>query len=388
MTDNTITDNEFESIRPYTDEETVEALGRISSSPILPVISKFFFPNEPLGTLRRMLKSVGSIDEFQQVVMSELVVAALKRSSSGFTYEGLDNLRKEETFLAISNHRDIILDPALIQWTLFHNNMKMTEICVGSNLLEGSKLVSDLLRSNRMIKVIRGISARELYLSSQLLSKYIRRAVAEGRSSVWIAQREGRTKNGCDTTEQGLLKMFDMSGEGSFSENFKELKITPMSISYEYEPCDFRKARELLIKKTTGSYTKRRNEDTHSIIAGIRQWKGGIHLAIDKPLTEDEIQMASVCDKNDRYQSIRRTLDKRICLGYKLWKTNYIAYDLMKGGSKYAGLYSPSEMDEFKDYTEKRLSRVENRLERGELRKIFWEIYGNPVLSKEEILGE
>lgn len=382
-----MTDNEFENIRPYTDKETVEALKRISNSPLLPLVSKFFFPKKPFNTLHMLLGSVGSTDEFQQVVMSRLVVAALKRSSSGFTYEGLENLGGDKTFLAISNHRDIILDPALVQWTLFHNNMKMTEICVGSNLLEGNKLVSDLLRSNRMIKVIRGISARELYLSSQLLSKYIRKTITEGRSSVWIAQREGRTKNGYDTTEQGLLKMFDMSGEGNFSENFKELNIIPMSISYEYEPCDFRKARELLIKRTTGKYTKRRNEDTHSIIAGVRQWKGGIHLAIDKPISEEEILRASLCDKNDRYQSIRQTLDKRIQCGYKLWKTNYMGYDLMKGGNKYAIMYSPSELEEFKAYTEKRLSRVESRLDRKELRKIFWEIYGNPVLAKEEILN-
>lgn len=380
----TMENNEFESISPYTDAEAVEALGRVARNPVLPLVSKFLFPDQPFGTFRKLLKDIGSIDEFQEVVMSRIVVAAIERSSSGFTYDGLENIAGNGKYLAVSNHRDIILDPALVQWTLFHNNLPFTEICVGSNLLEGNRMVADLLRSNRMIKVIRGISARELYLSSQLLSRYIRSAVATGRSSVWIAQREGRTKNGLDATEQGLLKMFDMSGTGSFKDNFMELNIVPMSISYEYEPCDILKARELLISRTE-KYVKKKREDTHSIMTGIRQWKGGIHLSIDKPLSESEIEMASICDKNDRYHAIRRTLDRRILHGYKLWKTNYMGYDLMNGVEKYSSLYSCEDLDAFKAYTEKRLDKVEKKLDRDELRSIFWHIYGNPVAAKEDL---
>ena len=380
-----MTDKEFESIIPYTDEEVVEVLGRMAKSPMLPVMSKFFFPDEPLNTLRKLLKGVHSIDEFQEVVMYKVVAAIIERSTAGFGCEGLENIDRSSTFLAVSNHRDIILDPALVQWTLYANKMPMTEICVGSNLLEGNRLVADLLRSNRMIKVIRGISARELYLSSQLLSKYIRETVTSGKSAIWIAQREGRTKDGLDTTEQGLLKMFDMSGTGSFLDNFDALHITPMSISYEYEPCDIRKARELLISRSR-KYVKKKMEDTHSIMLGIKQWKGGVHLNIDKPLTRGEIEMASACDRNDRYQAIRRTLDLRIIRGYKLWKTNYMGYDLMNGGSKYRGIYSEAELEAFKDYTERKLNKVERSLDRDELRKIFWQIYGNPVAARERDL--
>ena len=152
-----------------------------------------------------------------------------------------------------------------------------------------------------MIKVIRGISARELYLSSKTLSKYIRLTITSGTSSVWIAQREGRTKDGWDTTEQGLLKMFDMSGEKSFEENFRELNIIPMSISYEYEPCDARKARELYIKQTEGKYVKKPREDMHSILTGIGQRKGHIHLNIGKALTDEEIARAAACRPSGTY---------------------------------------------------------------------------------------
>lgn len=375
---------DYASISPYTDQQAVEALHKVARNPMLPVISKFLFPDEPFYSLHKMLKSINSIDEFQEVVMSKMVVADIQRSSSGFTYEGIEHLDTGKTFLAVSNHRDIILDPALIQWTLFHNKMPLTEICVGSNLLEGNKIVADLLRSNRMIKVIRGISARELYLSSKLLSSYIRSRVASGEASVWVAQREGRTKNGIDLTEQGLLKMFDMSGTKGFKENFMELNITPMSISYEYESCDMKKARELYLSKDR-KYVKKRTEDLHSIMTGIKQWKGRIHLNIDTPLTEEEIERASICDKNDRYQYIRHVLDYRIVKLYKLWKTNYMGYDLMNRTTKYSSLYGKDDLEAFKAYTEHKLSKVERNLDSDALRQLFWEIYGNPVARKEEL---
>ena len=375
---------DYANISPYTDEQAVEALHKVARNPMLPVISKFLFPDEPFYSLHRMLKSINSIDEFQEVVMSKMVVADVQRTTSGFTYECIEHLDTGKTFLAVSNHRDIILDPALIQWTLFHNKMPLTEICVGSNLLEGNKIVADLLRSNRMIKVIRGISARELYLSSKLLSSYIRSRVASGEASVWVAQREGRTKNGIDLTEQGLLKMFDMSGTKGFKENFMELNITPMSISYEYESCDMKKARELYLSKDR-KYVKKRTEDLHSIMTGIKQWKGRIHLSIDTPLTEEEIERASICDKNDRYQYIRHVLDYRIVKLYKLWKTNYMGYDLMNRTTKYSSLYGKDDLEAFKAYTEHKLSKVERNLDRDALRQLFWEIYGNPVARKEEL---
>lgn len=377
---------DYASISPYTDEEAVKALRRVAQNPFLPIVSKFLFPDEPFYTLRRLLKSINSIDEFQQVVMSKMIMTVIQRSSSGFTFDGLENVPKDRKFLAVSNHRDIILDPAMIQWTLFHNDLPLTEICVGSNLLESNRMVSDLLRSNRMIKVIRGISARELYLSSKLLSSYIRDRITSGGSSVWIAQREGRTKNGLDKTEQGLLKMFDMSGKGSFEENFNELNILPMSISYEYESCDIRKARELLISRKQ-KYVKKKHEDTHSIISGISQWKGGINLSIDKPITPEEVHEASILDKNDRYQALRKTLDERIICNYKLWKTNFIAYDMLEGKGKYSDRYSKENVEEFEGYMAHKLGKVEHCLNHDELKQIFLDIYANPVRAKEELLN-
>jgi len=371
--------SEFEDIRPYSDEEAVEAMQRVSRHPALPTISKYLFPKQSINTLAQMLREIKSVEEFQKVVMIGVINAVLARSSEGFTFSGMSNLNKVDgKFLAVSNHRDIVLDPALIQYSLDASGFPMAELCVGSNLLT-NKLIEDLLKSNRMIKVIRGISARQMYLNSQTLSKYIRLSITSGKASIWVAQKEGRSKNGIDKTEQGLLKMFDMSGEGSFEKNFKELNIVPMSISYEYEPCDSRKARELLLSREA-PYVKKKNEDLHSILTGIGQQKGHIHLSVGEPLTAEEIAAAAAQNGNDRYQNLRGILDRRIRSGYKLWKTNYMGYDLMHGTSEFLGeKYLPEDMEKFKAYTEHKLAKLERHLDRKELRDIFWHIYGNPV---------
>lgn len=379
--------NEFTDISPYTDAEAVEALGKLADHPAVVEVSKAIFPDKEPEFLRKILKSVKSIDEFQVLVMNKAVEWVLSTTAHNFSYDGIGNLKKiNGKFLAMSNHRDIILDPAITQVVLYRNAIPMTEIAVGSNLLT-NKYIEYLIRSNRMIKVIRGINARQLYLSSQVLSKYIRECITSGRSSVWIAQREGRAKDGIDTTEQGLLKMLDMSGTADFTTNFEELNIVPLSISYEYEPCDILKARERLISRTQ-KYVKGSREDLISIMTGIEQQKGNIHLNIGSPLTHDEIEAASYCNKNDRYQAIRHAVDVRIIEGYKLWKTNYIGYDMVNHTFKYRDKYTPEEVAQFTDYVEHQLDKVEKSLCRADLRDIFLRIYANPVVSLENLMIE
>lgn len=379
--------NEFTDISPYTDAEAVEALGKLADHPAVVEVSKAIFPDKEPEFLRKILKSVKSIDEFQILVMNKAVEWVLSTTAHNFSYDGIGNLKKiNGKFLAMSNHRDIILDPAITQVVLYRNAIPMTEIAVGSNLLT-NKYIEYLIRSNRMIKVIRGINARQLYLSSQVLSKYIRECITSGRSSVWIAQREGRAKDGIDTTEQGLLKMLDMSGTADFTTNFEELNIVPLSISYEYEPCDILKARERLISRTQ-KYVKGSREDLISIMTGIEQQKGNIHLNIGSPLTHDEIEAASCCNKNDRYQAIRHAVDVRIIEGYKLWKTNYIGYDMVNHTFKYRDKYTPEDVAQFTDYVEHQLDKVEQSLCRADLRDIFLRIYANPVVSLENLMIE
>ena len=378
--------SEFESISPYTDEEAAEALSNLAEFPLLSQVSQQFFPNEDPDFLKKVLKSIKTIDEFQVLVMQKVVRWVIENTAKNFSYDGISNISADKKFLALSNHRDIILDPAITQLILYNNGIPMTEIAVGDNLIT-NKTIEWLIRSNRMIKVVRGISARELYLSSQLLSKYIRLNVTEQRSSIWLAQRQGRTKNGYDITEQGLLKMLDMSGQADFQTNFEELNITPLSISYEFEPCDILKARELVISRKR-KYVKAEGEDFNSIVTGIMQPKGCIHMNIGTPLTSDEIAAAALCDKNDRYQLIRHAVDQRVIDGYKLWKNNYVAYDLANHSYKYSHMYDTADVEAFIEYMQHKLDTVEPEVNREDLRRIFIDIYANPVFTKELLAKE
>ena len=376
--------SEFESISPYTDEEASEALAKLAEYPVVGIASQHFFPEESPDFLQNILKQIKTVDQFQEVVMSKFVRWVLDHTAHNFSYDGISNIDPDKKFLAMSNHRDIILDPAITQLILLTNGIPMTEIAVCDNLIT-SKEIEYLIRSNRMIKVIRGVSARELYLSSQMLSKYIRLNITNQRRSIWLAQRQGRTKNGYDITEQGLLKMLDMSGDKDFQQNFEELNIIPMSISYEIEPCDILKAREIVISKTQ-KYVKAKGEDLNSIMVGIMQQKGNIHLNIGKPLTSEEIAAAALCDKNDRYQLIRHAVDVRVIQGYKLWDNNYIAYDILNDTDKYSGNYTQEDKDKFVAYMEHQLGTVEPELDRAELREVFLGIYANPVVAKETMI--
>ena len=378
--------SEFESISPYTDEEAAEALSKLAEYPLLSKISQQFFPEESPEFLKNVLKSIKTIDEFQVLVMQKVVRWVLDNTAKNFSYDGVSNIDPNKKFLALSNHRDIILDPAITQLVLYANGIPMTEIAVGDNLIT-NKTIEYLIRSNRMIKVVRGISARELYLSSQLLSKYIRLNITNQRSSIWLAQRQGRTKNGYDVTEQGLLKMLDMSGSSDFQRNFEELNIIPMSISYEYEPCDILKARELVISRKS-KYVKAEGEDLNSILVGIMSQKGNIHLNIGKPLTSEEIAEAAKCDKNDRYQLIRHAVDLRVIDGYRVWKNNYVAYDILNHSFKYSDMYNITDVESFVLYMEHQLDTVEKEINREDLRRIFLEIYANPVVTKELLAKE
>lgn len=376
---------EFTDIAPFNDEETDAALSRLANHPNTPWISRYIFPDKPASFLAELLRSIHTVDDFQQLIMSKAIWWVISSTMTNFTYDGLEHIQQlKGKYLAMSNHRDIILDPAIMQVVLMKNNLQPTEICVGDNLLK-QKSVELLIRSNRMIKVIRGISARELYLSSQQLSKYIRESITSGHSSVWIAQRQGRTKDGMDVTEQGLLKMLDMSGTKGFVENFKEIQIVPISMSYEYEPCDIMKAREVLISRTQ-KYVKRELEDLESIILGIKQQKGNVHMNIDTPITEQEIVEAAECDKNDRYKKMRYAVDRRVIQGYKLWKTNYMAYDWVNNTTKYADHYDKADLEAFQEYVAGQLKLVETTLDQKELKDIFLHIYSNPVLNKENFV--
>lgn len=375
--------NEFADICPYSDEQACAAFPKLADSPLAVSVSKLLFPDKEESYFGQVLSQIKTVDQFQKVVIAAGIQWVLKTSVAEFTFDGTENFDKVNgRYLSVSNHRDIIVDPALTQWVMHINGLETSQLCVGDNLLL-NPYVELVLRSNKMIKVIRGVGARELYQTSMTLSRYIRKTITSGESSVWIAQREGRAKNGIDATEQGILKMFDMSGSGDFVNDFLQLNILPISISYEYEPCDILKARELYIRRSVEKYVKGPDEDFNSIMTGIRQWKGNVHLNIGEPLTKEEIEAAAQLSKNERYQNLRHAIDERIIRGYRLWKNNYIAYDIVNSSDKYAEKYTAQERAAFEAYIEKQLDQLEPELSRADVKDILLHIYSNPVQSKE-----
>lgn len=374
-------ESKFDDIRPYYDSEIPAAAGRMKSNPNIDSIAAFL--NIGGDVLRDKLDLCKDIDSFQSNIMAFAVEGILKNTSAGVSYGGLGYFEGGQKHVIVTNHRDIVLDSAIIQLILHTHGVTTTEMAVGDNLIS-SKFVEDIARSNKMIKVVRSTMPRELYESSKLLSEYIRMKVVSQDSSIWIAQRNGRTKDGNDLTEQGLLKMLDMSGTGDFIKDTDELNILPVAISYEFEPCDAEKTHEIY-ESRRHKYVKGADEDFRSILKGIEQWKGRIHFEFTEPVLTEEVRYCARFKKNERFQELAKIIDKQIHATYRLWPNNYIAADLLAeaGGAsaRYQERYTADDMAGFISYMTGKLSGIEGDAE--ELRDIFLHIYANPVASKE-----
>ena len=367
----------FDDIRPYNDSEVHPALERIVADKHFSDVAQCVFPGQDENLFKALLLSCHTKEDFQVKVMSQIVDRILKGTAKEVTFEGLEHFDGGKKHLIVSNHRDIVLDSAIIQLILFKHNVATTEIAVGDNLITSS-FIEDITRSNKMIKVIRSSNPREVYTTSKVLSEYIRHNVANQLSSVWIAQRNGRTKDGIDITEQGLLKMFDMSGSGDFTKDFSELSILPTSISYEFEPCDIFKAMEMYVSRRQ-KYVKAEGEDLKSILTGIMQYKGNIHISFNEPVTAQEIAAAAELDKNERFKALGVSMDRKIVANYKLWPNNYIACDMLSSSNEYAANYTPEQKAAFEAHIAKQMAAAGS--DDAELREILLSIYANPVLS-------
>lgn len=373
--------NKFDDIRPYNDDEVHPALERIVANPLFVNVARYLFPGQDVARFKALLLSCHTKEDFQVRVMSAIVAKILADTANNVTCSGKEHFMGGKKYLIVSNHRDIVLDSAIIQLLLYRCGAQTTEIAVGDNLITTS-FIEDIARSNKMIKVVRSTSPREVYTTSKKLSEYIRYNVSSQESSIWIAQRNGRTKDGADMTEQGVLKMFDMSGSGDFVKDFSELHIMPASISYEFEPCDILKAMEIYVSRRQ-KYVKAEGEDLNSILTGIMQPKGNIHIAFNEPVTAAEIDAAAALDKNERFKALGASMDRKINANYKLWPNNYIAYDMLNSTGRFASEYTAQQKEEFAAYMEHKLQKME--ADREELREIFLSIYANPVVSKDNL---
>lgn len=376
----------FDDIRPYYDSEIPAAMKRIADAPLFPVLASFVFPDRPLEEVRDLVRSFSNTYEFQSGVMYHANRKIIDNSIDEFTYGGLENIDKDRRYVYLSNHRDIMLDASLLQNVLVDNGLDTAEITFGANLMQG-ELVIDIGKSNKMFKVERpGGSIREFYKASKHLSDYIRHAITEKRQSVWIAQRNGRTKDGLDHTDQGIINMFRMSHDGDKVTSLAELGLLPVSVSYEWEPCDVLKTLELYARGK-GPYVKKEGEDLNSILTGILQPKGRVHFQICKPLTEEDMMPFADLLSNDFNKHVASLVDQRVCAEYRLWPNNYIAHDILNGSIAYAGHYTPEQKNAFINHMSQ-LDEYAPSADLNELKTIFLKIYATPVDSAETIVRQ
>lgn len=373
---------DFDDIRPYYDEEINEAMRRLTKSQFFPLVAGYVFPEKSVEQVAKLVNELSTIDEFQTSVMYFANKQIIKRSITEFTVGGMEGLNTAQKYLFVSNHRDIMLDASLLQLALYEHGHTSTQITFGANLMQGQTVI-DIGRANKMFRVERAGNMKDFYKSSSHLSEYIRFVLTEEHESVWIAQRNGRTKNGLDKTDQGIIKMFCMSRRDDKVAALAELNIVPVSVSYEWEPCDVLKALELY-ESQFAKYTKKPGEDLNSILTGITQYKGRVHFQVCQPITTAELESLSHLTNNEYHKEVASMIDRRIIDAYRLFPNNYIAYDIRYGTKKYADKYTKEQATAFHDYMKKLLKY--NTCDLDQLIDIFLSIYSNPIISKQQLL--
>ena len=370
----------FKDIRPYTDSEVAGVLESLTSNPSVlkalmglqfpGVISKVpfvkFFVKQKLIS---RVKTIHTIDDYQQV-FKDLMEKVVQESVSTFTVNGLKELNHNDSHLYISNHRDISLDAALLALNLYQSGFKTFNIAVGNNLME-ERWASDLFRLNKSFIIQRsGGTKKEIYSGLSLASQFIHQSIFQDNDSIWIAQKQGRAKDGIDETDPALLKMIHLTQRKSKSaaDYFNSLKVVPVSISYEYDPNDQLKAKELYSSESNSAYAKEKDEDLRSIANGITGFKGNVIINLSEPMTFDE---------NDDYQAIAEKITHSIVATYELQVTNYAACNLMDMNLQDQGKYTSKEIKHAEAMLEDRIKTLEN----GARSKLL-EQYANPVIRK------
>ncbi len=375
--------SKFDSIRPFYDSEVNDALRDIIYHPMMKAIMQFTFSEFSEEKWVDQLRRTHSIRDFQINFIYQAVLKVLEKTSGGLTTSGFEKIDKNTAYLYISNHRDIILDTSLLNAMLYEHGGKMTTSAIGDNLVK-KPFLRNLARLTRNFIVFRGLSSRPMFESSKLNSEYIMNSIFYENRSVWIAQREGRTKDGNDRTQKGVIKMLSLACQDGqkMAGFFRHLKIVPVSISYENDPTDVLKMPELLAKSRAEIYVKEKNEDFRTLLSGIMGQKKRIHIALGDVL-DSEINdiFGGEPNLNRQMSLLSDEIDKVIISNYQLWPTNYIALDMLYGSSEHREHYTTAEKEQF-----------ENRLRQGVdmdnpiAVQNFLSMYANPVINKQKVL--
>ena len=375
----------FDDIRPFDDSEVKHYLGLLLEDENFENILKFVFKDQSkVDQARFAIANINTIKDLQLKFMYKLIEdLILKKSTDGLSSSGLDRLDKNTSYLFISNHRDIILDSAIMNYLIVLEGMNTTEIAIGNNLLI-EKWIEYAVKLNRTFVVRRNLPVRELLMASKKLSEYIRRDITLKNTSVWIAQREGRTKDGNDKTQQALLKMLNLSNTKEVSEGFKELKIVPLSISYEIEPCGLSKVAELYKKQTEG-FEKTQEDDLRSMGEGLIRPKGRVHFGFGEPINAGLDRIGNDEPIQNQIEKIAEIIDDQIYNNFKLWPNNYIAEDILNNTSNNLDQYTAAQFDHFAAMLDEAVQTIPG--DKAVIRNMFLQMYVNPIINKRKSLA-
>ncbi|MEI6123317.1 MAG: hypothetical protein WCQ95_06780 [Bacteroidota bacterium] len=376
--------NDYNEIRPYNDLEVPYAVGELVRDADFITFLRYLFPNFNRAKFVRDFKTINNIYDFQAKFAYAALNVVIERTIESLTCSGVEGLEKGKSYLFISTHRDIVLDSSLMNYLLFEHGHQISQTAIGDNLFV-SPMVTHLLKLNKSFTVKRNIPQRAFYDYSKQLSAYITDVIVNKNSSVWLAQREGRAKDGDDKTQYGLLKMLVMHGDKNEKEIFSKLKVLPVAVSYEYDPCDVMKAVELYAVANELPFQKTPDKDFKSMLTGIQGLKGKVHVAFGKMLEKDTTDDTTTKGNiNEWLKKKAEQVDKQVYSIYKLWNTNYIAYDLLNESARFSNEYNEAGKEQFVAYINEKLVKIPVEFNKEEVFKIILAMYANPVKNNIE----
>ena len=375
--------HQFDSIRPFLPEELPAVFDRMLQNEQFQQVLAWLYPGVPMAAIGEKMHQCKTNLEFQKAFCYGFLKQLLAKVSQGLDID-IDNvdIKKRHTF--VSNHRDIVLDSALLHVLLFDSGCDTTtEIAIGDNLLK-LPWVKDLVRINKSFIVERSLPMRQMLMASKRLSEYMHYVVNQKTDNVWIAQREGRAKNSDDRTQEAILKMMTMGGEGSIQERLMSLHIVPLAISYEYDPCDFLKAREMQLRRDVENWKKGPMDDVVSMQTGIMGYKGHIHYHCAPCIDEWLQSLPDDMPKTDFYAAVAKHIDRDIFLGYRLYPGNYVAIDMLHDTNDYADHYTEADRATFEKYIDGQLAKIQDlpNPDMAFLRERILEMYANPAINQ------
>lgn len=372
---------EFNEIRPYNDEELPQIFEELIADPAFRKAATGAIPNVPFELLAQKMRTCKTKLDFQKAFCYGILWKIAEEHTNGLTldHNALPNKKKAYTY--ISNHRDIILDSGFLSILLVDQGMDTVEIAIGDNLLI-YPWIKKLVRVNKSFIVQRALTMRQMLEASTRMSRYMHYTIAEKNQSIWIAQREGRAKDSNDRTQDSVLKMLAMGGEGDLIDRLKEMNIAPLAISYEYDPCDFLKAREFQLKRDIEGYKKTTQDDLINMQTGLFGYKGKVHFQVASCINDELEQIDRSLPKPELFAAISACIDQRIYRNYRMYPGNYVAYDWLNGTIEFTGIYSQEEKQQFVGYIEQQLGKIEiPNKDEAFLREKLLLMYANPLIN-------